>query len=741
MRKSSISPAVVQTLFDSASNAADKGQAQWFTPVEWARALALPLNGFRPVIADLTAGNGQLLAGAGKRSDLLGCDLEPCAQSPATAKHFVPADITRFYQLLRAVNWQCDTFVLNPPWDLHWYRDRLAGLAESECAAVREAFAAHDGRTSRETIDSTVATLCIALDRCSSFGEGFLIANESTLQRLILGENAPHRALAGHIWANFAIAGNICMAGRKDQQTGVIWFARGHHRGPLVNERLSPDDVQPGDQDLLGLVTRACTRLERDRLRFRTGPWAASYLHTQSTRELWQAAREESLRTANMQTANMATMSGQYHIWFDPQAGVICTHLNSFETASGRVDKAHAAALHALNGCQPIQLVVQRSQRQALLDAVKGSDGTSPVWRVDPALPKVVELAIAEYNRVRAPLYPLPKIQRLGYLDEQDEILCCQYLAGPSGAVFLPGRRYSIRSATVATRRLGTKINNIGLPDEVEWNGQELAFFITDQSGVERCFMEGRLREANVTINLSKGRSRRHNERDGRTDSQVIDFTLQELVTHFDIPEVPDVASCFPEQYAAHRQTLLTIAKQVGGRLIQPHGHPDDVAGLFHNILAAILLPAAQNDRGEQFPSPMHITNLRGELHKPPFLPGVLLLGEIAFADQKLLGELLFIQLAVREAWCRTGVTAGDIMRQMEQVGKPVFDRRGGQDQPVRCVDLADAVADDSIVAFDFGAFVNDTGGKAVLAQVGQGRGIDTFTTVRFKTPVNIDDR
>ena len=575
MRKSSISPAVVQTLFDSASNAADKGQAQWLTPVEWARALALPLNGFRPVIADLTAGNGQLLAGAGKRSDLLGCDLEPCAQSPATAKHFVPADITRFYQLLRAVNWQCDTFVLNPPWDLHWYRNRLAGLVESECAAVREAFAAHDGRTSRETIDSTVATLCIALDRCSSFGEGFLIANESTLQRLILGENAPHRALAGHIWANFAIAGNICMAGRKDQQTGVIWFARGHHRGPLVNERLSPDDVQPGDQDLLGLVTRACTRLERDRLRFRTGPWAASYLHTQSTRELWQAAREESLRTANMQTANMATMSGQYHIWFDPQAGVICTHLNSFETASGRVDKAHAAALHALNGCQPIQLVVQRSQRQALLDAVKRSDGTSPVWRVDPALPKVVESAIAEYNRVRAPLYPLPKIQRLGYLDEQDEILCCQHLAGPSGAVFLPGRRYSIRSATVATRRLGTKINNIGLPDEVEWNGQELAFFITDQSGVERCFMEGRLREANVTINLSRGRSRRHNERDGRTDSQVIDFTLQELVTHFDIPEVPDVASCFPEQYAAHRQSLLTIAKQVG---IRPHSGPDAVS-------------------------------------------------------------------------------------------------------------------------------------------------------------------
>ena len=91
-----------------------------------------------------------------------------------------------------------------------------------------------------------------------------------------------------------------------------------------------------------------------------------------------------------------------------------------FDTACGRVDKVHAAELHALNGRKPIQLVVQRSQRQALLEAVKPG---SP-WRVDPKLQTAVDAAIVEYNRVRAPLYPLPKIQRLGYLDEQDDILC-----------------------------------------------------------------------------------------------------------------------------------------------------------------------------------------------------------------------------------------------------------------------------------------------------------------------------
>ena len=134
MLKSSIAPSTVQTLFDSAANAASKGQAQWFTPVEWARVLSLPLNDYRPVIADLTCGNGRLLAGAksivGRDAvTLLGCDLDSSVLNGGS--HAVSGDITRFYPLLCAVDWKCDAFVLNPPWDLHWYREPLSRLADS----------------------------------------------------------------------------------------------------------------------------------------------------------------------------------------------------------------------------------------------------------------------------------------------------------------------------------------------------------------------------------------------------------------------------------------------------------------------------------------------------------------------------------------------------------------------------------------------------------------------------------
>ena len=589
MLKSSVSPLAVQTLFDSASNAAEKGQAQWFTPLEWARILSLPLNDFRPIITDLTCGNGQMLRGVkpvleSEKTVLLGCDIDPSGFSGGhggrDAVTAVTADITRFYPLLCSVNWKCDLFVLNPPWDLHWYREPLARLADSECPAVREAFAAHDGRTARDTIDSTIATLGIALDRSSSLGEGFLIGNEATLQRLLFVKNAPHRALVRHVWAHIAIEGNICDQRQRDAgpnyskggfQTGVIWFARGHSAGPAFDQTLTRSDMNPDDKDMLEPARRVCTRLKCERMAHRHGPMAASYLHTESTKELWLAAKEEHLREQSLSKAP------PFNIWLDQNAPggspAIRTYLNLFDTASGRVDKAAAAALHALNGRQPIQLVVQRSQRKALEDAVKPS---SP-WLVDPTLQRAVETAIVEYNRVRAPLYPLPKIQRLGYLDEQDDILCCKNLGGLFDTDFVPGRHYPIRSTTVATQRAGTKMNNLGLPDEVEWNGQELAFFITDGHGVERCFMEGRLRDENVKLNLIRPGAKGRKERD-LGDECAIDFTLQELIEHFVIPEVPDVATRLPQQYEAHRQTMHEITRLLNGG----NGSPNAVSTEFH---------------------------------------------------------------------------------------------------------------------------------------------------------------
>ena len=43
--------------------------------------------------------------------------------------------------------------------------------------------------------------------------------------------------------------------------------------------------------------------------------------------------------------------------------------------------------------------------------------------------------------------------------------------------------RYHIRSLILQVKRCGTKMNLGGELDQVEWNGQELAFFIADDEG------------------------------------------------------------------------------------------------------------------------------------------------------------------------------------------------------------------------------------------------------------------
>ena len=140
------------------------------------------------------------------------------------------------------------------------------------------------------------------------------------------------------------------------------------------------------------------------------------------------------------------------------------------------------------------------------------------------------------------------------------------------------------------------------------------------------------------------------------------------------------------------------------------------MADLRDNLLAAILLAPAQDDGGEQLPRAVDVANLRGELHEAAFLLGILLLRQIAFADEELLRELLLVELGVGEARRRFIVAAADVMRQMEHVGEAVLDGRGRQHQPVVRGDLADAGADDGIVALDLGALVNDARGETVLA-------------------------
>jgi hypothetical protein len=123
--------------------------------------------------------------------------------------------------------------------------------------------------------------------------------------------------------------------------------------------------------------------------------------------------------------------------------------------------------------------------------------------------------------------------QDRAYLDEQDEILCLQNLGS-----FRAGQRYPLSTRSVRFTRTQFKPNLQSKEEEIELSGQELAIEIGG-----KVLMDAALRADNVMIGEDEG-------------AKVIQFTLQELADHFDIPEVPDIATTDPARYNAFIEQL-----------------------------------------------------------------------------------------------------------------------------------------------------------------------------------------
>jgi hypothetical protein len=237
MQKTNINPEILQQMLDSAVNAAEKGKSQFFTLRALGSALAAALPKSRPAIVDLNCGRGDLLhATVGKDTiALYGADIDPCRELEQekgaennTRLSRVTYDATLLYSLLKEIGFGADLFVLNPPWRLFWHRERLTDLAESGLSSVRDAFEGIEAGAPKGSIDSTAATLLMALDLCTSAGEGMLIANNNTLECLFFRPGAPHAAVAIHIWAHVAIPGNPLGQSRTSGscRRGFVWLFR-----------------------------------------------------------------------------------------------------------------------------------------------------------------------------------------------------------------------------------------------------------------------------------------------------------------------------------------------------------------------------------------------------------------------------------------------------------------------------------------------------------------------------------
>lgn len=534
----------LQSLLDSATNAADKGAQQFFVRPDYAGALTVPLADPPPthfadrrlVVADLTGcGNGALLDAARRawkpNVDTYGMDLDPRLTEGTGHHHrLLCGDITRHVELLQVVGFRATYTLANPPYSLNWHADRLAPVLEkSDDLRVRDTWRDLVTTPGKSTVDSTLATFLLSLHFQQSCGEGFLVTLWSTYERLI-----QPTAANDHTWLTVRIpkGGRMFDPLVGDYDIAVIYYARDHRLGdPHHVETESAPSAEALYHRLDGCQPR----------RQRTGIQPRHDLLAKQQADRWRAAAGE------YQDRHDATVPPEWNL-FLRRDGRIGTHLTPFQKTAGYLPSDAVRQLHEIDGDTPMALTVQRASRDALLRAVHNTE----LWRVQPELVAAVEQAVADYQAQRAPLYPLAPVQRLGYLDEEDRIECRVDGLGP----FQAGHRYPIETHTEEVSFETEIFDASGETNIVERTGRELVLKVWSAAkktpDTEHRFIMG---------------GKYQYEHTGTIDGRDHVHTFADLVDHFHIPEVPDVAAANPEQYQKNLGAIAEIEELINTTL------------------------------------------------------------------------------------------------------------------------------------------------------------------------------
>jgi predicted RNA methylase len=519
MRKQSLHFDNLGEVLAASPDSLKRGAQQFETPPEIAAALCSLLPRHRAAIVDLQCGHGNLLRAARNETTehLLGIDIDPTAACKIPVEQskiknlnskIIHADIGKVFPMLAEVNFKFDLAVLNPPFSLRWAASNFTVIPGIEEAA-RAANFGSTGNRRGPTIDSTLATYLMALDRMTTTGEAMMICNEATARRLI----AP-RAEARHIWLWLTLP-NFFPGTIQNMEVAVIYFAKDHQG--VEPHRLKIPDLSTISSQLSTIIRkRLITGQTID-----TNRWLSSGQERRVTVDPFDAVAGEWKRLRDEERGKREwnielSANGRIHTWLTP-----------FDRIAGRVPMELVEELQKLHNKRPMELVVQRDQREALKRAVEGN-----VWRVQPEIANSVAAAIQSYNACRAPFIRLNPVQRLGYLDESDTIGCI----GNGLIGFSKGKNYPLRSESIEN----VKIENRKRPESdtkerVEITGLELLFTIRDDHDHWHAFTQHEIEH--------RSRIEHYHQ-------------LAELLENFDIPVVPDVAEARPAIYNEYLNRL-----------------------------------------------------------------------------------------------------------------------------------------------------------------------------------------
>jgi hypothetical protein len=505
MKRQSITPAA---LTSPASLSLTKGLQQYFTPEPWARALAAALPSFRRSLLDLHCGNGSLLRGVAtpETREVMALDLDPAAH-PGKPKQWEPigcdpifshftGDVLDLYPLLIETNTRFDLILANPPFSLNW---PVKLLHETLAQGL-------DGKTS---LDSTHATLRMLPHLMSTNGEAMLIANASTLNLL----HNKYPSCFEHAWLLLDIPNFFPGVGFRPEQEkafriGVLYLSGNHTNGPETQTFITP--LTPDR------LATALDSARRDLFKARciTQPWDAS-----AASRYFDACGDEMIRRNDpSHSRDNVTLATD---------GRIRTHVSLFQERSSTIDARLSSFLHSLNRKHPLELTLQRGTRLALQEVID-----SGLWSISPDARQAIDSALASFNQDRAPLSPVSTIQRIGWIDDAEELLCIETIDH-----FQAGEKYKLSTETI------------------EWKKEESRpRYHAGKRSQETILVRGT--DLRITLHHPTLNPIHFIFNPDRAGTLHTTRSLEDLARHFQLPDAPDITAIHPEAFARNLALL-----------------------------------------------------------------------------------------------------------------------------------------------------------------------------------------
>jgi hypothetical protein len=479
----------ISGLASQATNSHLKGLQTYYTPHDWANALGALLPLKRPTIADLQCGNGSFIKGiqTPDTQHIYAIDIDAHAPALTSANFpFSPQVIHShidFLDLLPCLlesKTRFDLLLCNPPFSLSWPLELLPPpLRNGESGAF---------------MDSTRACLRAVSELLSPDGECLFIANSSTIHKIA----EKHPDALQHAWFHLTLPSFFPGA---DFTASILYFAK-RYTGPLPAAMhltpSCPDDLRDILQSWHHLrPTGGLFGTFRDPSRFQAALSEA------------QARINPSQRTENIVLA---------------RDGKLRTRVTPFQRYLDTITPSQFKSLQSLNNANPYELTVQRSTRQALAEMLEYGH-----WTISPDASAAIRAAMEEYHHTRTPLTPVSKLQRLGWLDENDQLLCTKDFL-----FFRAGTLYEVTSEVTKYDYAHYKPrykNGKKSEEQLLTRGNDLIFTIHHSEDHKAQFTYKHKHIANT-------------------------YPMEDIEQHFAIPDVPHTATVQSELYTSNLRRL-----------------------------------------------------------------------------------------------------------------------------------------------------------------------------------------